>query len=225
MPAAPEAAPADRQRQIRVLIVEDHRMFAQALGAALDEADDIAVTAAEATAQQGVEAARTTQPDVVLMDYRLPDGDGVEAARRIKADRPETKVVMLTAASDDNVLSQAIQAGCSGYLTKDHTVDELILAVRAAHNGEALISPAMLSRLLDRLSDRSRPGSDLTARETEVLRLLADGFSNQAIADQLDIRLATVRNHVQSVIEKLHAHSKLEAVAVALRQGLIHTRP
>lgn len=219
-----ELPPATEQRQIRVLIVEDHRMFAQALRAALDETDDIAVTAAEATARAGVEAARTTQPDVVLMDYRLPDGDGVDAARQIKADRPDTKVVMLTAASDDMVLRQAIQAGCSGYLTKDHTVDELILAVRAAHNGEALISPAMLSRLLDRLSDRSRPGSDLTARETEVLRLLADGLSNQAIAKQLDIRLATVRNHVQSVIEKLHAHSKLEAVAVALRQGLIQSR-
>jgi DNA-binding NarL/FixJ family response regulator len=220
----PELPPTDQQRQIRVLIVEDHRMFAEALSAALDEADDIAVTAAVGTTREGIEAARTTQPDVVLMDYRLPDGDGVEAARAIKADRPETKVVMLTAASDDLVLSQAIQAGCSGYLTKSHTVDELILAVRAAHNGEALISPALLSRLLDRLSDRSRPGSDLTARETEVLRLLAEGLSNQAIAKALDIRLATVRNHVQSVIEKLHAHSKLEAVAVALRMGLINTR-
>jgi DNA-binding NarL/FixJ family response regulator len=218
----PELPPTSVGQQIRVLIVEDHRMFAQALRAALDETDDIAVTGAMATAREGVQAARTTQPDVVLMDYRLPDGDGVDAARQIKADRPETKVVMLTAASDDSVLSQAIQAGCSGYLTKDHTVDELILAVRAAHNGEALISPAMLSRLLDRLSDRSRPGADLTSRETEVLRLLARGLSNQAIATELDIRLATVRNHVQSVIEKLHAHSKLEAVAVALRMGLIN---
>ena len=218
----PELLPTEQQRQIRVVIVEDHRMFAQALSAALDEADDIAVTAAVGTTREGIEAAHTTQPDVVLMDYRLPDGDGVEAARRIKAAHPDIKVVMLTAASDDSVLSQAIQAGCSGYLTKDHTVDELVLAVRAAYNGEALISPAMLSRLLERLSDRSRPGADLTSRETEVLRLLAEGLSNQAIAAQLDIRLATVRNHVQSVIEKLHAHSKLEAVAVAMRMGLIN---
>jgi DNA-binding NarL/FixJ family response regulator len=218
----PDVPPESQERQIRVLIVEDHRMFSQALRMALDETDDIAVTAAVGTTQEGVEAARTTRPDVVLMDYRLPDGDGVDAARKIKSDRPETKVVILTAVSDDSVLSEAIQAGCSGYLTKGHTLDELILAVRAAYNGEALISPAMLSRLLDRLSDRSRPGSDLTARETEVLRLLAEGLSNQAIAKQLDIRLATVRNHVQSVIEKLHAHSKLEAVAVAVRLGLIH---
>jgi len=214
--------PESQERQIRVLIVEDHRMFSQALRMALDETDDIAVTAAVGTTREGVEAARTTRPDVVLMDYRLPDGDGVDAARRIKSDRPDTKVVILTAVSDDGVLREAIQAGCSGYLTKGHTLDELILAVRAAYNGEALISPAMLSRLLDRLSDRSRPGSDLTARETEVLRLLAEGLSNQAIAKQLYIRLATVRNHVQSVIEKLHAHSKLEAVAAAVRLGLIH---
>lgn len=197
-------------------------MFSQALRAALDEEDDLAVTAAVETSAAAVEAAQATNPDVVLMDYRLPDGDGVDTARRIKAALPGTRVVMLTAASDDMVLRQAIQAGCSGYITKDHTVDELVLAVRAAYNGEALITPALLSRLLDRLGDRTQPGSDLTSRESEVLRYLADGLSNQAIATNLGIRLATVRNHVQSIIEKLHAHSKLEAVATAMRLGLIH---
>ncbi|HEY7927269.1 MAG: response regulator [Candidatus Dormibacteria bacterium] len=208
-------------RLIRVLIVEDHRMFSEALRLALDETDDIAVTAAVETRAAAIQAARDTHPDVVLMDYRLPDGDGVATAREIKNELPAARIVMLTATSDDIVLRQAIEAGCSGYLTKDHTVEELILAVRAAHNGEALISPAMLSRLLDRLGDRSRPGSDLTRRETEVLRLLARGLSNQAIAADLGISLATVRNHVQSVIEKLRAHSKLEAVAKATRLGML----
>ncbi|MBV8528556.1 MAG: response regulator transcription factor [Candidatus Dormibacteraeota bacterium] len=232
MPARPDAsgaseadalsnAPADRQ--IRVLIVEDHRMFSEALRAALDTSDDIAVTAAMDTATSGVEEAKRSRPDVVLMDYRLPDGDGVDAARRIKQVLPDTKIVMLSGTLDDTVLREAIQAGCSGYLTKGHAIEELILAVRAAHRGEALISPQMLSRLLDRASDRTRPGADLTSRETEVLRLLADGLSNQAIAERLGIRLATVRNHVQSVIEKLEAHSKLEAVATALRLGLIQS--
>lgn len=197
-------------------------MFSEALRIALEETDDIAVTAAVATAREGVDSARDTRPDVVLMDHRLRDGDGVDAARRIKQNRPETKVVMLTAAFDDNVLSLAIQAGCSGYLTKGDTIDDLVRAVRGVHAGEALIAPAMFSRLLARLSNRSRTGGDLTRRQTEVLRLLAAGLSNQAIATQLDIRLATVRNHVQSVIEKLHAHSKLEAVAVAVSLGLIH---
>lgn len=210
-----------RDRLIRVLIVEDHRMFSQALSAALDEADDIAVTSAVSTAAEGIQAAAETNPDVVLMDYRLPDGNGVEAARRIKATEPGVRIVMLTASSDDNILRQAIEAGCAGYLTKDHTLEELILAVRAAYNGEAVISPAMLSRLVARGADRTSPGSDLTARESEVLRLLAQGLANPAIAATLGIRVATVRNHVQSVIEKLQAHSKLEAVAVALRRGLI----
>jgi len=229
MHQAPNADPliADRdpgrERLIRVLIVEDHRMFSQALSAALDEADDIAVTSAVSTAADGLRAAEETNPDVVLMDYRLPDGNGVEAARRIKAATPAARIVMLTASSDDNVLRQAIEAGCSGYLTKDHTIEELIVAVRAAYNGEAVISPALLSRLVAREADRARPGSDLTARETEVLQLLAQGLSNAAIATELGIRLATVRNHVQSVIEKLHAHSKLQAVATATRLGVIRT--
>jgi DNA-binding NarL/FixJ family response regulator len=208
------------ERQIRVLIVEDHRMFSEALRAALDDSDDLAVTAAMDTAASGVDEAKLSRPDVVLMDYRLPDGDGVDAARRIKQALPDTKIVMLSGTLDDNVLREAIQAGCSGYITKGHAIEELILAVRAAHRGEALISPQMLSRLLER-RDPTRPGADLTSRETEVLRLLADGLSNQAIADELGIRLATVRNHVQSVIEKLEAHSKLEAVSTALRLGLI----
>lgn len=196
-------------------------MFAQALRAALDETDDIAVTDAVDQAALAVEAARTAQPDVVLMDYRLPDGDGIAVAREILQALPRTHVVMLSATTDDAVLTEAIQAGCSGYLSKSQALDELVLAVRAADRGETLISPAMLSRLLQRLGDRTRPGSDLTVREREVLQLLGDGLSNQAIAARLGIRLATVRNHVQSVIEKLQAHSKLEAVATANRLGLI----
>ena len=218
---APDAPAAEPRFQIRVLIVEDHRMFSQALQAALDEADDIAVTATAATSAAGVAAVRSTTPDVVLLDYRLPDLDGVETARQMKAECPDCRIVMLTAATDDDVLRRAIHAGCSGYLTKDQTVEELTLAVRAAYNGEALISPELLSRLITRLGDRTRPGSDLTAREAEVLRLLSEGLSNQAIAEELGIRLATVRNHVQSVIGKLQAHSKLEAVAAGLRLGLI----
>ena len=218
-----DAAAEDRGQQIRVLIVEDHRMFGQALRAALDDTDDLAVTEAVQTAAAAVAAVDANQPDVVLMDYRLPDGDGVAAARRIKERHPDTRIVMLTATTDDAVLREAIQAGCSGYLSKSAAIEELMLAVRAAHRGEALISPAMLSRLLDRFGNRTRPGSDLTPRETEVLKLLANGLSNQAIASSLDIRLATARNHVQSIIEKLQAHSKLEAVATALRLGLIET--
>ena len=197
-------------------------MFAQALQAALDGTDDIAVAAVANTAASGLSAARTASPDIVLMDYRLPDGDGVETARALKRDHPGCKVVMLTATGSDEVFRKAIGAGCSGYLTKDQNIDQLILAVRAAHRGDALISPEMLGRLVGRGGDLTRPGHDLTTREIEVLKLVAEGLSNAAIAKKLGIRLATVRNHVQSLISKLYAHSKLEAVATAVRAGIIH---
>ena len=155
------------------------------------------------------------------MDYRLPDGDGVETAKTLKQEHPEAKIVMLTATGSDDVFRQAINAGCSGYLTKDQNIDQLILAVRAAHRGDALISPEMLSRLVSKGGDRTKPGHDLTVREIEVLKLVAEGLSNAAIAKKLGIRLATVRNHVQSLISKLYAHSKLEAVATAVRSGII----
>jgi DNA-binding NarL/FixJ family response regulator len=209
------------EAQIRVLIIEDHRMFAQALRSALDSEDDIAVSDTAATVADGLDAARSIRPDIVLMDYRLPDGDGVDAARRVKADLPDTRIVMLTATGSDEVFRQAIAAGCSGYVTKDQSVDQLVLSVRAAYKGEALISPEMLSRLVSKPGDVTRPGHDLTPREIEVLKLVARGLSNPAIAAKLGIRLATVRNHVQSLISKLYAHSKLEAVAVAVRAGII----
>ncbi len=208
--------------QIRVLIVEDHLMFAQTLRWALDQEDDIAVTGVAGTVAEALESVAATVPDVILMDYRLPDGDGVDAARRIKAAAPSVKVVMLTASGDEGVLRTAISAGCSGYVTKDQKIEELFLAVRAANSGEALVSPELLSRLVGRLDgDRTRPGFDLTPRETEILRLLGAGMSNQAIAERLGIRLATVRNHVQNLISKMQAHSKLEAVATAARLGVI----
>jgi len=161
-------------------------------------------------------------PDVVLMDYELPDGTGVDAAERIKAELPDTKVVMVTSYTDEGVLVRAIEAGCSGYVTKHKVIEEVVSAVRAAAAGEALISPAMLARLLPKLRPTKRGvGADLTSREIEVLSLLAEGLANQAIADKLVISVHTVRHHVQNIITKLQAHSKLEAVATAAREGII----
>jgi len=196
-------------------------MFAEAMRVALDITDDIAVAATAPSIEAGLEMANTTPPDVVLMDFRLPDGDGVDAARRMIAAHPGTKVVMLTAVANDDVVRRALEAGCSGYLTKDQSIDEVLLAVRAANRGDVLISPQRLASLVSRGDDRTKPGHDLTAREIEVLTLVAQGLSNAAIANNLGIRLATARNHVQSVISKLYAHSKLEAVAVAVRAGII----
>lgn len=208
--------------KIKVMIVDDHKMVAQALTRTIDDQSDMHVVAAPGSLEESVSTARLLAPDVVLMDYELPDGNGIEAAAKIRAERPETRIVMVTAYTDDAILIAAIEAGCSGYVTKDKAMDEVVRAVRAAHAGEALISPAMLARLLPKLRPSNKGvGADLTDREREVLKLLAQGASNQAIADALVISVHTVRHHVQNVITKMNAHSKLEAVATAAREGLI----
>jgi DNA-binding NarL/FixJ family response regulator len=207
---------------IRVVIVDDHEMFAQGLEAILNADPGLEVVATAGTVDAGCASVRLHLPDVVLMDYELPDGDGAEATERIKADAPKTQVVMVTSFDDESVLVRAIEAGCSGFITKHKAIQEVSSAVRAAHAGEALISPSMLARLLPRLRQKPRGvGADLTPREIEVLKLLADGVSNQQIAEKLVLSMHTVRNHVQNVITKLGAHSKLEAVATAVREGII----
>ena len=207
---------------IKVLVVDDHQMFTEGLVKVLGEASDVAVVATASSVAGAVEAAKLHTPDVVLMDFELSDGDGAKATQLIKEDMPTTKVVMLTSFTDESVLVAAIEAGCSGFVTKHKAVDEVVAAVRAAFEGEALISPSMLARLLPKLRRSSRGlGSDLTPRELEVLKLLAEGMSNSAIAEKLVISLHTVRNHVQSIIMKLQAHSKLEAVTIAVRESII----
>ena len=197
-------------------------MFAQGLQAILSADPAIEVVATAGTVEAGCAAVRMHEPDVVLMDYELPDGDGAVATERIKAEVPATQVVMVTSFDDETVLVRAIEAGCSGFITKHKAIQEVSSAVRAAHAGEALISPSMLARLLPRLRQNPRGlGADLTPREVEVLKLLADGVSNQQIAEKLVLSMHTVRNHVQNVITKLGAHSKLEAVATAVREGII----
>ncbi len=212
----------DEETIIKVMVVDDHKMVQQALTRAIDDETDMRLVAVASSVEDAVATARLHAPDVVLMDYELPDGSGVQAATRIRGERPETKVVMVTSYTDDAVLVSAIEAGCSGYVTKHKAVEEVVTAVRAAHAGEALISPAMLARLLPKLRPNKRGvGTDLTERELEVLKMLAEGKSNQAIAENLVISVHTVRHHVQNVITKLNAHSKLEAVAAAAREGII----
>lgn len=208
---------------IRVVIIDDHTMFAESLARLLSDSADIDVVATERNGAQGVAAARRWTPRVVLLDQRLPDRPGVEVARELRAALPDTMVVILTGAADDRVLLGAIDAGCSGFLTKDHAASRVVDAVRAAAQGEVLIPPELLARLLPQLNRAHRGlGSDLSEREREVLDLLATGAPNKEIAAALSLSVNTVRNHVQRVLVKLGAHSKLEAVATAAREGLIH---
>ncbi|MFA5890242.1 MAG: response regulator transcription factor [Actinomycetota bacterium] len=210
------------QKRIKVLIVDDHKVFAEGLMKALEDQPGIEVVGMAHSVEAALAGARRGKPDVVLMDFDLPDGNGAEATTQIKQDLPATKVVMLTSFTDEKVLVAAIEAGCSGYVTKHKATEEVLAAVRAAHAGEALISPSMLARVLPRLHRSYRGlGSDLTPREREILTLLADGLATGAIAEALVISPHTVRNHTQSILIKLQAHSKLEAVATAVREGIV----
>jgi len=208
--------------RVGVVIVDDHRMFAESLARLLADEDGIAVLGVAGTATEGIDLVALVRPKVVLMDYHLPDRDGVSAAGVIRGRSPDTMVVMLTGSNDDRVLLAAIDVGCSGFLTKDRAAADVAAAVRGAAAGEALISPALLSRLLPQLNRTQRVvGGDLSDREREILEFLAKGWTNKVIAAELFLSVNTIRNHVQSVLAKLEAHSKLEAVSTAVREGII----
>jgi DNA-binding NarL/FixJ family response regulator len=207
----------------RIVLVDDHQVFAETLQRALQSEPDLEVVALAADLPQAVEAVRREQPDVVVTDHRLAGGaDGVAVVGAVLAASPSVAVVMLTASEDDRVLVAAIEAGCTGFVTKTQPLGDVIAAIRSASAGEALVNPTMLARILPRLANRRTADADqLTRRELEVLDVMASGASNQAIADRLFISRDTVRNHVASVLQKLGAHSKLEAVAIALKRGII----
>jgi DNA-binding NarL/FixJ family response regulator len=156
------------------------------------------------------------------MDFELPDGDGPHATEQIKALTPAVKVIMLTARADEQSLVRAIEAGCSGFVQKEDTVEKLFEAIVATYQGETITAPSDLQPLLRLLRPTHRGlGFDLTSREREILGLMASGLVNKQIADQLGLTLNTVRNHAQNVLNKLQSHSKLEAVATAVREGII----
>lgn len=212
-------------RPIRVLIVDDHEVLAASLARVLDEEPDmVSVGLAQNLAQARARVATET-PDVLLLDRRLPDGDGVAAIPELRAIRPSMNIVVLTAADSDHVLVQAIEAGAAGFVSKTRGLGEVTAAVRAAAAGEAVISPEMLSRLLPKLTRSAGPEPELTRREQEVLNMLAQGLSNAAIAEQLTVSVHTVRNHIANLSAKLGAHSKLEVLSIAIRRGLLSPQP
>lgn len=207
---------------VGVVIVDDHQMFAQSLARVLGDEPGIAVLGVGSHRDEALRLVEERTPRVLLVDYQMPGANGVEIAAEIKQRWPDTMIVMITGNADDEVLLSAIEAGCSGFLTKDRAASDVADAVRVAAAGEALISPSQLVRLLPKLGRSFRPaGADLTARELEVLNLLVTGASNKAIATELFLSVNTIRNYVQSILAKLDAHSKLEAVSIAVKQGIV----
>jgi len=214
------------QKPIRVLFVEDHQLLADALSAMLAREPDMTVVGVAGSVAEAKTMARE-RIDVALMDYRLPDGTGAEATRAIKARWPLARVVMLTAIKDDETVLESIQAGADGYLTKDRAADDVVQAVRAAYAGETLLPRSVIVEIARRVAAAKDRGDDrkmiepLTPRELEVLRALTDGLSTPEICQRLYITPNTLRTHVQNIMGKLHVHSKLEAVAFALRHRLV----
>ena len=213
-------------KRIRVLLVEDHQLLADALSALLAREPDMEVVGIAGTVADAKLLARE-RLDVVLMDYHLPDGTGAEATRAIKARWPGARVVMVTAISDDETVLESIQAGADGYMTKDRAAEDVVQAVRDAHAGEILLPHAVIVEMSRRVAaarergDERRMVEPLTPRELEVLRALTEGLSTPAICERLFIAPNTLRTHVQNIMGKLRVHSKLEAVAFALRYRLV----
>ena len=206
---------------IRVLIVDDERLFAELLRVAMKNATGIDVVDVVHDVTTAIRRMSELRPDVVLADYHLPDGTGADIARTVRATLPDTSVLILTGDPSVSTLSDVARSGAVGHLTKDRPFEEVVEGVRAASLGEILFAPSELQRLLLERDTRPRPLEPLTARELEVLQLLAEGASTAQASDQLGISTATLRAHVQAILRKLGAHSRLEAVAEAARLGVI----
>ena len=207
---------------VRVLVVDDHPMFAASLAQALESEPDLLVVAQATSIAEARGSLASTAPDVVLLDHRLPDGDGVGAIAGLHGIRPSARIVVLTATASDRVLVAAMEAGAAGFIAKTQQLDDVIAGVRAAAQGESVVSAKLLTRLLPRLQRRSGGGrTELTEREREILDLLARGLPNADIAHELTLSVHTVRNHVANLSAKLGAHSKLEALSIAVREGLV----
>ena len=211
--------------RIRVLLVDDQQLLTDSLARLLAAEPDIEVIGVAGTVAAARQLARERM-DVVLMDYRLPDGTGAEATRAIKARWATTRIVMLTALADDETLLESIQAGADGYMTKDTAIDEVVAAVRRAAAGETLLPRSVIMGIAQRVaSARERPMEQsiepLTTRELEVLRALSEGLSTPEVCERMAISRNTLRTHVQNLMTKLHVHSKLEAVTVGLRHRII----
>jgi DNA-binding NarL/FixJ family response regulator len=227
--SAPPQTEAPVTEPIHVLVVDDHELFLQGLQTTLDVEDDIVVVGRAPDGREAVRIAADTTPDIVLMDIRMPHGDGIEAASAIKRAVPSAKIVMLTFSDDEADLFDAIKAGAVGYLLKSIPPHEVADAVRSVHSGMSPISPYMASKLMSEFASLARgdgerhrgvPAPHLTARELEVLKLAAEGRANREIARRLFISENTVKNHIRNILDKLQLHSRMEAVMYAVRQGL-----
>lgn len=208
-------------KTIKVMIVEDYRVVAQGLQAVLDDEPDLAVVGIASSVAEVADLAARVQPDVALLDYRLSDGTGADAADVIRRAHPETAMLFLSREESSIAQVSAIEAGASGYLLKSQSADDIVGAIRRVADGQVLFSSRGLRDLLIWHRDHLLAVDELTKREREILALVADGLDNHRIAKQLGVRYGTVRSHMRSVVNKLEVHSKGAAVAKAIKLGIL----
>jgi NarL family two-component system response regulator LiaR len=210
---------------ITVMIVDDHEMVRNGAKGYLEVQPEIAVIAEAESGTDAVRLAREYVPDVVLMDLVMPDMDGVEATRKVKDISPRTQIIILTSFHEDEHIFPALQAGAISYLLKDVKARELVEAIRRASKGEATLHPRVAARLIKQFNlgkpDRNNLFTELTDREVEVLTLIARGFTNQKIADELVISIGTVKGHVSNILSKLHLADRTQAAVYAWQQGIV----
>jgi two-component system, NarL family, nitrate/nitrite response regulator NarL len=210
---------------IKTIIVDDHVLFREGLASIISSEPDIEIAGMAGTVQEAVELSQTVKPDVVLMDFNLPDGTGAEATRLILVDQPKCRVIFLTMSEKDEDLFAAIRSGARGYLLKNMRPHKLVAAIRSVQKGEAALSRLMTMHVMEELS-RTEPTHytedvTITLREIDVLKAIAAGLSNQEISQQLYISENTVKSHVHSILEKLNLSDRKEAADYARKHGLL----
>ncbi|MGA2975430.1 MAG: response regulator transcription factor [Spirochaetia bacterium] len=211
------------KKAIRLLIADDHTIVRKGLKVLLATEPDMLVVGEAENGAEAVEKAEALKPDVVLMDLVMPEMDGIEATRRITAQKPGVRVLVLTSFAADDKVFPAVKAGALGYLLKDSNPDQLLEAIRRVHRGEPSLEPSLARKVLQELSNpgQGKPTTDpLTERELEVLRLIAQGMSNKEIASAIFVAEWTVRSHVSNILSKLQLASRTQAALYALRSGI-----
>ena len=204
------------------MLVDDHEIVRNGIRAMLDAQDDIVVTTEAGSVHEAIDEAARTRPDVIVMDVRLSDGSGIEATREIRANRPETKVLMLTSFADDEALFASIMAGASGYVLKQVKSGDLLRAIRAVGAGDSLLDPSVTNAVLDRLRKGKHLMKDeklarLSPQEERILQLIAEGWTNRQIGEELRLAEKTVKNYVSSILSKLEVARRAEAAAYLAR--------
>ena len=209
--------PSAQSTPIRILVAEDHLVARVGVGAIVNMQPDMKIVGEAANGQQALEMYRKIRPDVVLLDMRMPIMNGVEAARAIKAEFPEAKMVALTTYGGDEDIRRALAAGIQAYLTKDVLHDELLKAIRAVYAGQKYLPAAVAAAITAQM-----PRPDLSSREVQVLELIVRGLANKQIAYSLNIAEHTVKNHVKNILSKLGVQDRTQAATAAIQRGIVH---